>query len=349
VPIEKRNPAPLAAALLKELRLYSITKPIQTVYIGGGSPSCLPAEVLIDLVSALAQSFGPVEEFTVECNPAQVTITTLKQLRVTGVNRLSIGAQSFNEAALQTLGRIHSPQQAIDAVQAAKNAGFDNIGLDLIFAVPGSTIKNWRQSLQTTIDLDVQHISAYSLTIEPTTPLQRAVKEGALSPLDEQTDRAMYELARKMLTEAGFVQYEISNFAKGGFECKHNIRYWKNLPVLGIGPAASSWYRGLRTTNVADVDAYISAIEAGRFAYSEKQKPLPEQIARETAVLNLRMLDGIELAQFQRQTGFDALDLFAGAVALHTRIGLLKQTLTHLRLTEKGLSYADTVAQDFIL
>jgi oxygen-independent coproporphyrinogen-3 oxidase len=271
----------------------------------------------------------------------------LKQLRVTGVNRLSIGAQSFNEAALQTLGRIHTPQQAMDAVQAAKNAGFVNIGLDLIFAIPGSTIKSWRQSLQAAIDLNVQHISAYSLTIEQSTPFQWAVKEGALSLLDEQTDRAMYERARKMLTQAGFVQYEISNFAKPGFECRHNIRYWKNLPVIGIGPAAASWYRGMRTTNIADVDDYIASIDDGRFAYSEKQKPSPEEIARETAILNLRMLDGIELPEFQGQTGFDAIVLFGDALAAHTRSGLLTQTPMYLHLTEKGLSYADTVACDF--
>ncbi|MCI0498530.1 MAG: radical SAM family heme chaperone HemW [Planctomycetales bacterium] len=347
VPLEQADPERFSAALRKEIQQYSVTEPVRTVYIGGGSPSCLPAEVLVGLVRAMAERFGAVEEFTVECNPAQANEDTLKRLRASGVNRISIGAQSFDPANLQMLGRLHTPQQAKDAVQAAKRAGFDNIGLDLIFGVPGSAIASWRDSLRAAIDLNVRHISAYSLTIEQATPFDRAVKEGTLSLVDEQTDRAMHEIARRTLQNAGFVQYEISNFARPGFECRHNIRYWKNLPVVGIGPAAASWYRGVRTTNAADVDAYISAIEAGRFAYSDQQKPSPEQMARETAVLNLRMTDGIDLAEFQHQTGFNALELFDGAIALHTRSGLLEQTPTHLRLTEKGLSFADTVACDF--
>ncbi|HOL31700.1 MAG TPA: radical SAM family heme chaperone HemW [Anaerohalosphaeraceae bacterium] len=348
-PIEQADCRRFSAALLNELRQQSIAESAETIYIGGGSPSSLPPEVLSGLASELHKRFHSVQEFTVECNPAQADETLLRRLRSTGVSRISIGAQSFHSQELEVLGRIHSPKQIADAVRAAQTAGFNNIGLDLIFGIPGSTIENWTKTLQAAMDLNVQHIAAYSLTIEPGTPFEQAIQKGTLALIDEQTERRMYETAQSMLAEAGFVQYEISNFAKPGFECRHNIRYWKNLPVVGIGPAAASWYKGLRKTNTADVNRYISAVEAEQPAYTQYERPSPEQTARETAVLNLRMIEGINLAEFHRQTGFDAIALFGKSIAVHLESGLLEQTATHQRLSKKGLSYADTVAEDIIL
>ncbi|MHC5101726.1 MAG: radical SAM family heme chaperone HemW, partial [Planctomycetota bacterium] len=238
-PIEQNNPESLVDALFMELERYAIDEPLETVYIGGGSPTCLSPDLLTGLVISLLSQYKEVQEFTIECNPAQADERLFEKLLRLGVNRLSIGAQSFNAKELQTLGRIHQPQQIAQAVQMAKAAGFDNISMDLIFGIPGSTVDTWRYSLETAASLGVQHISAYSLTIEKATPFDRAVKEGALSLVDEPTDRAMYEIAREVLNAAGFLQYEISNFAKPGFECQHNLRYWKNLPVVGIGPAAA--------------------------------------------------------------------------------------------------------------
>jgi oxygen-independent coproporphyrinogen III oxidase len=350
VPIDSANPNTLIDALFAELEMIGVTEPVKTLYIGGGSPTCLRHDVLTEFVSALNTKFGPVEEFTVECNPAQADERLFQVLRLHGVNRLSIGAQSFHVDELKTLGRIHAPKQIAEAVRMAKAAGFDNIGLDLIFGVPSSTIDAWKHSLEYVIELDVQHISAYSLTIEENTPFGRAIKQGILSPVDEQTDRAMYEAARQVLKDAGFVQYEISNFAKPGFECQHNLRYWKNWPVIGIGPAAAAWHNGKRTVNVADIAAYIQKIQNGDFAYAEEHKPTPEQIASETAVLGLRMLEGIDLFEYERQTDFELFTLFGNAINKHCFDGLLECTADdHCRLTEKGLSYADTVAQDFIL
>ena len=349
-PIDKADPDALIRAIFAELEMYAITEPVKTLYIGGGSPSSLPQKVLVDFVSELKNRFGTVDEFTLECNPAQAHEAMLRQLRELGVDRLSIGAQSFDAKELKTLGRIHSPRQIVEAVRIAKKSGFENIGLDLMFGIPGSSEKTWRRSLKSAAALKVQHISAYSLTIEKCTPFEHAVREGKLAVIDEAVERHMCKTARSLLRNAGFAQYEISNFAKPGFECQHNIRYWKNLPVVGVGPAAASWYKGKRTTNVADVKKYIKRIESGRSAQSEAYIPSREQIASESAVLGLRMTEGIDAPQYQQQTGFDLIRLFGDAIKRHCFNGFLEFTVDdRCRLTEKGLSYADTVAADFVL
>lgn len=346
-PIAAHSPEAVIDAMFMELERYAISEPVSTLYIGGGSPTCLPEQLLIETVVSLMSQFKDVREFTVECNPAQANLRLLKDLHVLGVNRLSIGAQSFNDEELRMLGRIHTAAQIAEAMDIARQGGFSNIGLDLIFGIPGTTAECWRQSLERAIRLNISHISAYSLAIEKKTPYEEAVRRGRLILPEEAVERTMAETALQMLREAGFEHYEISNFARPRFKCRHNIRYWKNLPVIGIGPSAASWYRGVRTTNVADIEQYVKAIEAGGFAYRETQTPPPEQFARETAVLNLRMTEGIDLADFRERTGFDAVTLFAEAIAAHERAGLLEKTATHVRLTEKGLSFADTVACDF--
>jgi oxygen-independent coproporphyrinogen-3 oxidase len=347
-PIAQHKPESLIDALFMELERYAITELLETIYIGGGSPTCLPGYLLTETVVSLVSQYKDAAEFTIECNPAQANETALMQLRTLGVNRLSIGAQSFDANELRTLGRIHSPEQITEAVRMGKAAGFDNICIDLIFGVPGSTVDTWRYSLETAAALDVQHISAYSLTIEKATPFDRAVRAGQLAMIDEAAEREMHKTTRAFLKDAGFVQYEISNFAKPGFECRHNLRYWKNLPVVGIGPAAAGWYRGRRTTNIADIKKYITKIEAGQSPHTEEEIPAPEQIACETAVLGLRMTNGIDIHEFEKQTGFDLIMLFGNAIKQHCASGLLECTAdNHCRLTEKGFSYADTVAGDF--
>lgn len=349
-PIKQHKPEILVDAIFMELERCAINEPLETIYIGGGSPTCLPGQVLIEMVTSLMSQYKNVAEFTIECNPAQANETTLRQLLTLGVNRLSLGAQSFNADELKTLGRIHSPRQIVEAVRIAKKSGFENIGLDLIFGIPGSSLKTWRHSLKSAAALEVQHISAYSLTIEKATPFEHAVKQGKLSMIDETLERQMCKTARSLLRNEGFAQYEISNFAKPGFECRHNRRYWKNLPVVGIGPAAASWYRGTRTTNVASIKKYIKRIESGRSPESEAYIPSPEQTASESAVLSLRMIEGINMPEYKKRSGFNLIRLFGEAIKKHTFDGLLECTADdHCRLTEKGLSYADTVAQDFVL
>ena len=320
---------------------------IQTVYIGGGSPSCLPAEQLLRLISEITSRWRNWQEFTVEINPGQADKVILSKLRTAGVNRLSIGAQSFNAEELRFLGRIHSVDDISRAVEAAKQAGFDNIGLDLIFAIPGSTLKSWKHSIHSAIELDVRHISAYALTYEEGTPLQKAVEAGKVKAVDEETDRAMYEMAIDKLEKAGFKQYEISNFARPGFECKHNLNYWANKPYIGIGPAAGSYWRGERIQTIADIKKYIEAIEKRENVIEESETPNPLQIACETAVLNLRRRAGINLVEFKSQTGFDAMELFAEPINRYKDLGLIEAIDERIFLSRKALPIADSVLCDF--
>jgi oxygen-independent coproporphyrinogen-3 oxidase len=354
-PIKNHAPQRLISAIITELSekrgpfdfAQDRQEPFFTVYIGGGSPSCLPAEQLLRLIQEITSYWPKPEEFTIEVNPGQLNKNILSRLRTAGVTRLSIGAQSFNPDELTFLGRRHSVGDIGRAVRSAKDAGFENIGLDLIFAIPNSTLNSWKHSLQSAIDLGVQHISAYALTYEEGTPLQKAVEAGEVTPVDEEIDRQMYETTIDELEKAGFVQYEISNFAKPGFECKHNLNYWANFPYLGVGPAAGAYWHGKRTLNIADIKKYIEAIEQGTTVTDESQTPDNTQIACETAVLNLRRRCGIILDEFKNQTGFDAMKLFAEPIERYRELGLIEATDGRLFLTRGALPIADSVLCDF--
>jgi oxygen-independent coproporphyrinogen-3 oxidase len=356
-PIENHNPDRLVSAIITELkkRCQSALSGVEgepfpsleTVYIGGGSPSCLPESQLLRLVGEITSRWPNPQEFTIEINPGQVDQNILSRLRTYGISRLSIGAQSFNAGELAFLGRRHSVSDISQAVQAAKQAGFGNIGLDLIFAIPGSTLESWKYSLHSAIDLGIQHISAYGLTYEEGTPLQKAVAADEVEPVDEEADRTMYETAIDEFERAGFEQYEISNFAKPGFECKHNLNYWANRPYIGVGPAAGSYWQGRRTLNIADINKYIEAIEKMGDISSESEIPDNIQIACETAVLNLRRRCGIDLEEFKSRTGFEVMELFAEPVRRYKKLGLIEASDGRLFLTRRALPIADSVLCDF--
>jgi oxygen-independent coproporphyrinogen-3 oxidase len=383
-PIKNHAPQRLVSAIIAELSekrgSFDFAQDRQgsffeTIYIGGGSPSCLPAEQLLRLIREITSHWPKPEEFTIEVNPGQVNKGILSRLRTAGINRISIGAQSFNPDELTFLGRRHSVGDIGRAVETARQAGFENIGLDLIFAIPfcgagfqpaktrpgpvrdaaqwpcrlssNLTLESWKYSLRSAIDLGVQHISAYALTYEEGTPLQKAVEADEVEPVDEETDRQMYETTIDELENAGFKQYEISNFARPGFECKHNLNYWRNLPYIGIGPAAGSYWQGKRTLNIADIKKYIDGVEQGSTVTDESETPDNTQIACETAVLNLRRRCGIILDEFKNQTGFDAMKLFAEPIGRYRELGLIEATDGRLFLTRDALPIADSVLCDF--
>lgn len=346
-PLVDRDPKPLVRALRAELDRYETVPSVRTVYVGGGSPTCLPHNLLSTIVETVRSRWSNPAEFTVECNPSQVDERTLSVLRGHGVNRLSFGVQSFHPEELALLGRRHSVEQAAISIRMARKMGFDNVGLDLIFAIPGSTASSWRHNLETAISLGVKHISAYSLSFEPDTPFERAQKAGRLQHVDEEIDRAMYELAIDILASAGFAQYEISNFAQPGYACRHNQGYWQNRPYIGIGPSAGSYWQGRRTTNVADIDRYIRRIEAGRDACEQSERPGPDDRVCETAVLNLRTREGIDLAAFHAATGTDFEKTFAIPLRRHQDQGLMEVHAGHVRLTRPALAIADAILCDF--
>jgi len=364
VPAAGRDTGRLVAAVLKELEQYDGNR-FCTAYVGGGSPTALPPDQLINLVRRIAEWLPQVEEFTVECNPGQVDAELLAGLRRAGVNRLSFGAQSFRAAELELLGRAHTVEDIRRAVESARRAGFDNIGLDLIFAIPGSTPAGWRYSVEAALALDVQHISAYSLSFEPGTVFDVWRREGRLSPVDEELDRAMYELVIERLRQAGLAQYEISNFARPGFECRHNLGYWANRPYVGIGPGAASssmgiwpvvsdsWARrpchgqGYRVTHEPDIERYVAAVESSSEIPGEVQPVDAADAVCETAVLSLRTRAGIDLQVFQHVTGCDVLRTFAEPIRRYRDLGLLEVTDHSVRLTERALPIADSVLCDF--
>lgn len=349
VPIGGQAVRRLLTAILTELdqRCDHQELSARTLYIGGGSPSCLANEDLFWLVEHLTERLGVPPEFTVEVNPGQVSPTLLEGLRQRGVNRLSLGAQSFQMAELQTLHRPYAPEAITQAVWAARQAGFANISLDMIFAIPGSTLSSWQANLRAALALGIEHISAYSLTYEAATPFEQRQLAGELQSVDEDTDRAMYEMTIATLTGAGWEHYEISNFARLGFACRHNLTYWANDPWLGLGPSAGSYVDGWRMTNVPDVAEYLAVVEAGQSPAIEREHPNPLETACETAVLNLRRIQGIDLAEYQTRTGYDARELFAEPIRRHIESGMMTQADGRLFLTPAALPVADGVLADF--
>ena len=245
------------------------------------------------------------------------------------------------------LGRRHNPEQITKAVQMARQSGFGNINLDLIFAIPNSTMKSLEYSLKKAVELAPQHISAYSLTYEKDTPMQAATEAGTIERIDEETDRAMYEFVIDFLAEHKILQYEISNFAKKGFECRHNLNYWANGEYAGIGPAAGFYFEGKRGLNIADINGYIEAAETGMPVYSEVETPDEVEVACQTAVLNLRTIRGIDLPKFNERTGFDVKELFKKQIEKNKQSGFIKESGGRIFLTRAALPIADSILCDF--
>lgn len=328
-------------AELLELKKSSFNKPAKTLYIGGGSPASISRELLCSFLAAVVELVGKAEEFTVEINPADADEDLLAKLKAIGVNRISIGAQSFIQDQLDFLGRKYSVEKIEQTVKEAKETGFENIGLDLIFAIPESNLASWTETLKRALQTDVQHISTYSLTYEKNTPLEKFKSTGKLKTIDEELDRKMYETAIDMLKDAGFEHYEISNFAKTGFKCEHNLTYWKNNHYLGIGPAACSYVGDERVENINDIEKYIEQKEATTIKISLQEK------ACQTAVLGLRLIKGINLTEYKEKTGFDIYELFSDSIEKSIELQLLQLKNNRLSLTRQALPIADSVLCDF--
>jgi oxygen-independent coproporphyrinogen-3 oxidase len=350
VPAGRIDAKRLVDGLLRELEGYDRVE-FCTAYVGGGSPTALPAGELIRLIQRIRERCPRAGEFTVECNPGQVDPELLAALRAAGANRLSFGAQSFVARELELLGRGHSVEQIGAAVVMARQAGFESVGLDLIFAIPGSTLADWQASLEAALALNIEHVSAYSLSFEAGTVFEAWRRAGQLAAVDEELDRAMYEWTVERLERARLEQYEISNFGKPGFECRHNLGYWANRPYVGIGPAAASYLTagaaGWRIANDEDIERYLAAVESGRAAPAEVVVVSPDDAVCETAVLNLRRRCGIDLAEFRRRTGRDAMQVFAEPIGRYREMGLIEVTDRAVRLARRALPVADTIVCDF--
>ena len=291
-----------------------------TIFLGGGTPSLLDEFQVTRILDALFEAF-PIEEgaeITCECNPGTLTTPFAQALRKAGVNRLSIGAQARQARLLRLIGRIHNWEQVIASVEIARQAGFDNINLDLMFGLPSQTVADVRETLEAAIALSPTHLSCYGLIVEEGTPICRDIAAGKLALPDEEIEREMYELARQTLAEHGFHQYEISNFAREGYACRHNVGCWTRVPYLGFGCAAHSFFEECRTMNPSKLDAYLAG-----------EEPKTEQISKEEArfesmMLGLRMTRGVKDEDFTRMHGMSIREAFGEKLDKPIAAGLLR-------------------------
>jgi oxygen-independent coproporphyrinogen-3 oxidase len=347
--------AQVVDALRTELRGAIAGRDIRfdTVFFGGGTPTVLPphqlAALLGDIQPLLANGKEPLTyEFTVEANPATVTREVAAVLSEHGVNRVSVGAQSFQPGELAVLDRTHKPPQVAQTLRICREAGIQRLNVDLIFAIPGQTLKGWLANLEEAVALGTEHLSCYGLTYEPGTPMHRDLQGGRVRRVSEDVEAAMLEATIDMLSERGIEQYEISNYARWGAECRHNLCYWRNEPHLAIGPSAAGLYEGIRYRNVPDTRQYVAAIRAGRSPRIETERLPPERRARETGYLQLRLREGIRRKAFVVRFGCDPVELYAGAIEKHGSIGLVDVTEETVRLTRAGVLMADMVSVDFV-
>ncbi len=295
------------SALVAEMNMRSLGDyPIDTIYFGGGTPSVLTVREM-DLILSCIHDVGHVSshaEVTMEVNPGTVNDTYLAAMHAIGVNRLNIGVQSFHDEKLKFLGRIHSAADAIKAVKGARGAGFENVGVDLIFGVPGETAGSWTADLDTALSLLPEHLSCYMLTYEPDTPLGNACRAGGVIPLGETAVADLFTRTSHYLRQRGYDHYEVSNFAgRPGYRSRHNGKYWSGAPYKGFGPAAHSFDGGGRSWNHRDVTRYIHLLGNGELPVLEREVLTREQVLMERLMLGLRTFDGLDLPAFERISG----------------------------------------------
>lgn len=348
----------------------------RTIFLGGGTPSLLTSEQVAQLLDTAQRAFALDDdaEITLEANPGAVEHGHLGELRAIGVNRLSMGAQSFDPDLLRWMGRIHRPADIEDAFHAGRAAGFTSINLDFIFALPGQSLATWSATLDRALALRPDHLSLYSLIVEEGTPLHRWVEQGRVRPAEEDVSADMYELAEAKLAAAGYGQYEISNWALPGHHCRHNLTYWENLPYIGLGAGAHGWWAGNRYSEVRPIPAYLARVAASMrgadalgathragdvaaagtassaggapearpafalpaAAVADAEPIGPELEMAETAMLGLRLVDGLSLTDFSRRYGRAFDSVFGPRLADVRALGLLEEHEGRLRLTERG-------------
>jgi oxygen-independent coproporphyrinogen-3 oxidase len=328
------------AALTDEIKALPADLEVSSVYIGGGTPTALPPALLLGLMAAVGRlKLAPGAEFTVEANPGAVDREYLRELYQSGANRLSLGLQSTDDALLRKMGRIHTYADFRANYEAARRAGFADISLDLMFALPFQTLAGLSRDLERVIGMSPEHVSAYGLTLEEGTPF------AALSPLPDEEDRAMYALVTERLQAAGYEHYEISNFARPGRQARHNSAYWRRAPYLGLGLGAHSFFGGRRFRNTEDMGRYLET--------SGNNKEALQEISRAEAMsefffLGLRLLSGVDLAEFEREFGLPALDIYGDSIRKLRKLGLLKAEKDMLRLTPRGIDVSNRVFASFI-
>ncbi|MEA4852921.1 MAG: radical SAM family heme chaperone HemW [Christensenella sp.] len=316
------------SALCKEIELTGnmYGKAVDSIFIGGGTPSVLPARKLVEVLNRVKICFAVTEdaEITMEANPCSISAEKLELWKKAGVNRLSIGLQAAQDTHLQALGRVHTVDAFDRAFNDARKAGFENINIDVIYALPMQTLSEWEQTLFYVLYKKPEHISAYALKIEENTPMGQMQRRGELLAADEDSDLAMYHMAQDILGYRGFENYEISNFSIPGDECRHNLKYWNLRDYLGLGVAAHSCIDRLRFANTSDLDLYIKNMTEGKMQYEQSEFISDEESKLEYFMLKLRLKRGFMLYDYKNRFGEDFLDVFKKEFETAEREGLAK-------------------------
>ena len=335
--------------LIQETRSYEIGK-LRTLYIGGGTPTALSAQQLAYLLTELhkVMDLSEVEEFTIEANPGDLDPDKIAVLKNSQVNRVSLGVQTFDNKMLKKIGRSHQEQDIYGNIRHLKQAGFDNISIDLIYALPGQTMDQVKENVAKAIDLDIPHMSLYSLILENHTVFMNRMRRGKLPLPKEELEAEMFEYIIEELEKAGFEHYEISNFSKPGFESRHNLVYWDNAEYYGLGAGASGYVDGIRYKNHGPIRHYLEAVESDKARITEEHLTLEEKMEEEL-FLGLRKKTGVSKARFEEKFGVSFDQRYGQVVASLTEQGLLVPDDKQVRMTKRGLFLGDTVAEKFIL
>lgn len=339
-----------------ELRAAALSLPVRvpTLYIGGGTPSLLAPGEIARLIDRAAVLFSLEEgaEITLEANPGTLTAESAAGFRAAGVNRLSLGVQSLDDRMLALLGRIHTAREARLAVESARRAGFDNIGIDLIHSLPGQSLSHWQEELAQGLALEPTHISAYGLTLEEGTPLFDAAERGEIEPLSGDDSALLFEATAEILVRSGFEHYEISNFARPGFRSRHNQVYWRRGYYLGLGCAAHSFLPatpyGLRRENPRGIEEYRAAVATGDPSFGDGHFLSRNEAMAEWVFLGLRLLEGVDLDEFRREFGLPFRQVYGREAAPLIEGGLLVEKGGRLRLSPKGILLSNRVLAAFV-
>lgn len=336
-------------ALIREFESYDIEQ-LRTLYIGGGTPTSITAQQLDYLLTNLIKylDLSVLEEFTIEANPGDLTDDKIEVLKKSAVNRVSLGVQTFNDKQLKRIGRSHNESQIYSTIDHLKTAGFDNISIDLIYALPGQTMEDVKENVAKAIALDIPHLSLYSLILEHHTVFMNKMRRGKLNLPQEDLEVEMFEYIIAELEANGFEHYEISNFTKPGFESRHNLMYWDNAEYYGVGAGASGYLNGVRYRNRGPIQHYLKAVSEGNSRLSEEVLTKNEMMEEEL-FLGLRKKSGVSIAKFEEKFGVSFEEHYGQIVTELCQQGLLVSDDKVVRMTKKGLFLGDTVAERFIL
>lgn len=323
---------------------------VRSVFIGGGTPSILEAEQITEIMTCIRNNFSIEKnaEITIESNPGTLNAEKLNCYHELGINRLSIGLQSTDDDCLRRLGRIHTFQEFEKNYEQARKSGFQNINIDLMSGLPGQSLRGYEDTLNRVTELKPEHISSYSLIIEEGTPFYKS--DSVLQQLpDEDTERKMYERTKEILAQQGYERYEISNYARQGRECIHNLGYWEQVPYLGMGLGASSFYNGARFSNERNFRKYLSTPYLPFEHREDYVQVSREEQMEDTMIFGLRKMKGISVSEFEREFGTPIWEMYGSVIERYSNLGLLIQEGDVLRLTDAGIDVSNRIFEDFIL